>query len=415
MVETMQSRRRFLRSGGLLLGTAVGGVATGVVAANPLASLAFTQARNSPIHQLPARDYFAPAEVMPSGDGAEATSLTRIAFGSCANQDKQQPIWDAILAARPDLFLIIGDCIYGDTRDITHLREQYVKLATQPGLQRLRANSPVMAMWDDHDYGENDGGVDYPIKDQSRQAFLEFWQEPSASPRWSRNGIYTSRVFGPPGSRVQIIMPDLRYNRTPLTLHDLGATSYEAWEANKRASGAAVCGPYARCADRAATMLGDEQWQWFEQQLDVPAEIRIVASSLQVLADFPGWEAWINYACDHQRLIEVIRRKNASGVLFVSGDTHYAELSKLDLNVPYPLWDLTCSGLTEVWDDDVPNANRVGTMVREENFGMIEIDWARPDPAIHLKAYDRFGTAKIAKTLRLSQLTASSVLQQSSR
>jgi alkaline phosphatase D len=402
MSADMQSRRRFLRNSGLLFGTAAGGIAAGVVGAK-----AFPTTPSTPVaNQIEHSAWMGHSQSTFIGDGAEETLLTRIAFGSCANQDKQQPIWDTILAARPDLFLIIGDCIYGDTRDITHLRDQYAKLATKRGLHQLRADVPVMAMWDDHDYGENDGGIGYPIKDQSRQAFLEFWLEPSESLRWSRNGIYTSRVFGPPGYRVQIIMPDLRYNRTPLTLNDLGATSYAKWEAHKRAAGLPVCGPYARSADRAATMLGETQWHWLERQFDVPAEIRIVASSLQVLADFPGWEAWINFACDHQRLIEVIRRKNASGVLFISGDTHYAELSKLDINVPYPLWDLTCSGLTEVWDDDVPNSNRIGTILREENFGMIEIDWTPQDPVILLKACDRYGVAKIAHSLRLTQLSA---------
>jgi alkaline phosphatase D len=263
-----------------------------------------------------------------------------------------------------------------------------------------------MAMWDDHDYGENDAGIAYPIKDQSRQAFLEFWKEPSDSQRWSRSGIYTSRSFGPPSRRVQIIMPDLRYNRTPLSLHELGHTRYEEWEAARRSAGLAVPGPYARCSERSASMLGDEQWHWLEKQLDVPARVRIIASSLQVLADFPGWEAWINYACDHQRLIDTIRRKNASGVIFISGDTHYAELSRLDINVPYPLWDLTCSGLTEVWESDVPNANRVGGMIREENFGVVEIDWKSEDPIVRLSARDRHGTAKLSQSLRLSQLRA---------
>jgi alkaline phosphatase D len=404
MSVDIQSRRRFLRNSGLLFGTAAGGIAAGVVGAKTFPAALSTPAFN----QMQPAEWTSHDQAIPISDGAEETLVSRIAFGSCANQDKPQPIWDTILASRPDLFLIIGDCIYGDTRDITHLRDQYAKLATKQGLQRLRANVPVMAMWDDHDYGENDGGIAYPIKDQSRQAFLEFWQEPNESLRWSRNGIYTSRVFGPAGYRVQIIMPDLRYNRTPLTLNELGETSYAKWEESKRAAGLPVCGPYARCADRSATMLGDAQWQWLERQLDVPAEVRIVASSLQVLADFPGWEAWINYAHDHQRLIEVIRRKNASGVLFVSGDTHYAELSKLDINVPYPLWDLTCSGLTEVWDDNVPNSNRVGNVVRAENFGMIEIDWSASDPSISLKACDLYGVAKITQTLRLSQLTAQS-------
>jgi len=373
------------------LGTAASGFAGGLFGAPKISAQALDALESDRTLQL--------------SDGVDAAVLTRIAFGCCANQSKEQPIWDAILATQPDLFLFMGDNIYGDTRDITYLREQYAKLAAKPGFQRLRATTPVMSIWDDHDYGENDAGADYPVKELSRQTFLEFWQEPQRSPRWSRNGVYSSRVFGPPGYRVQIIMPDLRYNRTPLTLHDLGASKYEEWEAAKRAAGVAIPGPYARCAEHAASMLGETQWQWLERQFEVPAQIRIIASSLQVLADFPGWEAWINYACDHQRLIDLIRRKNASGVLFVSGDTHYAELSKLDVNVPYPLWDLTSSGLTEVWDSNVPNANRVGSIVREENFGCIEIDWTAHDPIIALKACDRYGVERISHALRLSQLS----------
>jgi alkaline phosphatase D len=151
-------------------------------------------------------------------------------------------------------------------------------------------------------------------------------------------------------------------------------------------------------------MLGETQWAWLEKQLEVPAELRIVASSLQVLADFPGWEAWINYAHDHQRLLDVIRRKKASGVVFISGDTHYAELSKLEVNAPYPLWDLTSSGLTEVWPVDVPNANRVGSHLREPNFGLIEIDWLVPGTAVTLQALTQSGKVAIRQRLSLPDL-----------
>lgn len=385
----MQSRRRFLKSGGVLVGATAYGLSGGALNAH----VAANQRRFADIP-------------LQHADSHQDAALTRIAFGSCLHQDKEQRIWDAVLAAQPDLFLFLGDSIYGDTRDITFLREQYAKLARNPRFHKLRESVPTMAMWDDHDFGENDAGIAYPIKERSRQAFLEFWQEPRSSVRWSRRGVYTSRTFGPPHRRVQIIMPDLRFNRTPLTVQDLGTVRYEEWCDAKRLAGAAIPGPYARCTDRGASMLGEEQWRWFEQQLAVPARVRIVASSLQVLADFPGWEAWINYARDHQRLIDAVRRTNASGVVFFSGDTHYAELSSLDVNVPYPLWDLTCSGLTEVWDTDVPNANRAGEMLREENFGLVEIDWHSEDPEIRLQAQDRFGATKIARTLTLSQLGA---------
>ncbi len=368
-----ERRRRLIRDGGLILGAA----ASGVFKANVV--FAQTTAAND-------------------------RPLSRIAFGSCAKQDKEQPIWDAVLAAKPDVFVFLGDNIYGDTRDMAVLRAKYAQLAAKPGFKKLRATTPTLAIWDDHDFGEDDAGVEYPMKEESRRIFLDFWKEPSDSPRWHRDGIYTSHVFGPPGRRVQIIMPDLRFNRTPLTALDLGPMKYEQWEAAKRAAAVPVPGPYARSPEQHATMLGERQWRWLEEQFEVPAEVRIFASSLQVLADFPGWEAWINYARDHQRLLELIRRTRASGVIFISGDTHYAELSRLDANVPYPLWDLTSSGLTEVWPVDVPNANRVGTHLREQNFGLIEIDWSTPVPNVFLTARDVRGNTRIEQRLSLSEL-----------
>ncbi len=329
-------------------------------------------------------------------------TLSRIAFGSCSKESKPQPIWDAILASRPELFMFLGDNVYGDTRDMSVLRAKYAKFAAEPGFVRLRETTPIVAIWDDHDFGENDAGADYPLKEESRQIFLEFWGEPAGSPRRERDGVYASYVFGPPGRRVQVILPDLRYNRSPILKHDLAGGDYDAWAKAKEQAGELVPGPYARNPDPRATMLGERQWQWLERQLEVPAELRLFASSLQVLADFPGWEAWINYAHDHQRLIELIRRKRAQGVVFLSGDTHYAEMSKLDVNVPYTLWDLTSSGLTEVWPVVPPNANRVSEVLREANFGLIDIDWTQR--RLQLAILDVAGRSRMSWEIELASL-----------
>jgi alkaline phosphatase D len=331
-------------------------------------------------------------------------TLTRIAFGSCSMESKPQPIWDVILASRCDLFMFLGDNIYGDTRDMSVLRAKYAKFASEPGVARLRATTPVVAIWDDHDFGENDAGAEYPPKDESRRIFLEFWDEPAGSPRWDRDGVYASYVFGPPGKRVQVILPDLRYNRTPILTLDLAGNNYEAWARGKAAAGLPVPGPYARNPDPQATMLGERQWQWLERQLEVPAELRLIASSLQVLADFTGWESWINYARDHQSLIDLIRRKSAKGVIFLSGDIHYAELSKLDINVPYTLWDLTSSGLTEEWAVPTPNANRVSEVLAEANFGFIDIDWQGSATRLTLSIVDAAGKTRMSREIGLSSL-----------
>ena len=147
--------------------------------------------------------------------------LNRILFGSCADQDKPLPIFDAMAAQKADLLVLLGDTIYADldkSRKVTTdvIREKYQVLAKLPGWQKLRAASPVLATWDDHDYGKNDAGAEWPLKDDSQKAFLDFWGVPDDSPRRRQKGVYHAAVIGPPGKRVQVILLDTRYFRSPL-------------------------------------------------------------------------------------------------------------------------------------------------------------------------------------------------------
>ena len=152
-------------------------------------------------------------------------------------------------------------------------------------------------------------------------------------------------------------------------------------------------------------MLGEPQWRWLEAQLRQPADVRVIGSSLQVLADFPGWEAWVNYPHDQQRLFGLIRETGARGVVMISGDTHYGELSRQSANVPYPIYDLTSSGLTEVWHAPVPNALRLdGQSFRQANFGLIEFDWMQRSLTLSLR--DVGGEPLLRRTLRLEELQA---------
>ncbi len=322
----------------------------------------------------------------PTNAVALEQTLTRIAFGSCARENKQQPIWGAVLKSKPELFVFLGDNVYLDTREPKVMREKYAQFAANPGFKKLRAKTPVIATWDDHDYGEDDAGGDYPMKEETRRQFLDFWKEPKESPRRERDGIYTSYYYGPVGQRVQIILLDLRYNRTPITVDARwGDTkTYDLWYEQQKGKTGEVPGPYVRNADPNATMLGETQWQWLEDELRKPADLRIIGSSLQVLADFPAWEAWANYVEDQQRLYELIRNTNARGIVFISGDTHYGEITSQKRNVAYPLWDLTSSGLTETWPVAVPNAKRLGSAYSVANFGMLEIDWQRRELSMRL-------------------------------
>lgn len=154
--------------------------------------------------------------IVASALQADDTPLSRIAFGSCANQDKPQPIWEAVVETKPQVFLFLGDNIYADTQDMTVMSAKYDLLGKQPGYQKLQKTCPILATWDDHDYGANDAGAEYPKKKESQQVFLDFFGVGKDDPRRTREGVYHAQIFGPQGKRVQIILLDARYFRSPL-------------------------------------------------------------------------------------------------------------------------------------------------------------------------------------------------------
>ncbi|OHE84230.1 MAG: hypothetical protein A3G75_01060 [Verrucomicrobia bacterium RIFCSPLOWO2_12_FULL_64_8] len=169
-----------------------------------------------------------------------------------------------------------------------------------------------------------------------------------------------------------------------------------------------IVGWYVPDDDPATTILGAEQWRWFEAQLREPAEIRIIVSSIQVVADAKGMESWGNFPHERRRLYEMITRTGAQGIFFVSGDVHFSEISRTD-DGPYPLYDFTSSGLTNFRPDWAAaiNPQRVSeTAYAKPTFGTIEIDWEKPVPEILLSARGLHGEVAFQKTLRLADLTA---------
>jgi alkaline phosphatase D len=317
----------------------------------------------------------------------------RIAFGSCAHQDKPQPILETVVAQQPDLFIYLGDNIYGDTRDMQVLRAKYEKLGSKPEFRKLRQQVAVLSVWDDHDYGWNDAGKEYEFKNESKAIFMDFWQVPADSPRRRHPGIYGAHRLTSGERVLQIILLDTRTFRDPL-------------KRNPRPlpDGSPFKNDYQPDADEARSLLGDAQWQWLEACLLEPADLRIVCSSIQFGHEYNGWESWTNLPQEQQRMVRLIRDTAAGGVIFISGDVHWGEISRRDFDGLYPLYDVTASGLTEEWYNVEPNRYRVGEAVRDNHFGMIEIDWNAADPLIELKIVDRSGRPRVRQQLRLSEL-----------
>lgn len=313
----------------------------------------------------------------------------RLAFGSCGSQDKPQPVLRKGLERRPDLFIYLGDNIYGDTTDMDVLRAKYAKLGAKPEFQELRRNVPLLATWDDHDYGSNDAGKEYPKKEESRAIFLDFWREPADSPRRRHAGIYHAHRFRRNGRVLQVLLLDTRFFRDPV---------------KRRTSGAPFKNDYEPDPDPNKTLLGAEQWKWLEARLRERADLRVICSSIQFGHEYNGWESWTNLPREQERMVDLIRSTRANGVVFISGDVHWGEVSRRDFPGCYPLFDVTASGITETWPKIEPNRYRVGEVVPENHFGMIEVDWMQRDPEVALQIINVEGAVRVRHPVSLSQL-----------
>lgn len=318
--------------------------------------------------------------------------LGRIAFGSCLDQDKAQPVWDGVLAYKPDLFIFAGDNIYGDSDDMAVLRGKYKQLGEQKGYQAVLKMCPVVATWDDHDYGANDAGANFKMRDESQQVFLDFFGAPRNDPRRSRKGVYDSYIFGPPDKSVQVILLDTRYHRGPL---------------RKRGKVSAAEGPYEANFDKSTTILGEEQWKWLGEELKKPARLRLIVSSIQVVSQDHGWEKWANMPHERDRLFKLLQETKANGVVLLTGDRHLAELSVADVGLGYPLFDLTASGMNQGFPRfRMPEANRhrVYGMSHGNHFGTITVDWSKPDPELRLQIRDEAGDVALQEKIGLDVL-----------
>lgn len=336
---------------------------------------------------------FAISACIPTG-GSEPTikqndlslNLSKIAISSCCYQSGNLSIFRAMQAKNPDLYIAMGDNVYADNiignPDYPNwIQAQYDMLKNNFDYKNFRAAVPSIATWDDHDYGLNNAGKEFPYKVQSKEKFMKFWQIPSTHDIRTHDGIYTSYLYGDANHRVQIILLDCRYFLDVLSMEPLAPTN-----------------------DTTKSILGATQWNWFRQQLTVPATIRIVVSSTQFGVEQNGWETWANYPHEMQKFYQAIKDANANGVFVVSGDVHFSEFNKRTIAGQYPIYDFTSSGLTHTEYSERPSQYRIGDVYRNFSFGMINIDWNATPINISLDICDNAGNVAKQQIISLDEL-----------
>ncbi|MBC6366088.1 alkaline phosphatase [Algoriphagus sp. AK58] len=293
--------------------------------------------------------------------GQESKKVTEnaiqvIAFGSCNRQDAPQPLWKPIMADQPDLWIWMGDNIYGDSPVMDTLKAKYGRQNANPDYQALKAATPIIGIWDDHDFGINDGGKFFAQKKESRDIMLDFLGVPAHAPERKREGAYASHTFGQGENLVKVILLDARYFRDTLERVD------RVYQINPTGE-----------------ILGENQWKWLENELkSSPAKVNLIVSGIQMLPTEHAFEKWANFPQEREKLLNLIANSGAKTPVLLSGDRHIAEIMKLeDSRFPKGLYEITSSGLTHTWSriSEEPNSYRVGDLIAKLNYGLASIDW----------------------------------------
>jgi len=300
-----------------------------------------------------------------------------------------QPIWRAILENRPQLFLMVGDNVYGDVKspDLAELATAYQTQAAHPEFAEARRRLAMLGIWDDHDYGRNDADGSFVHRFGAARLFREYWGLDGGP--GGDDGVYYAETFGPEGARVQIIMLDTRSQRSAFRAK---GPSFPHW------------GKYEPDADPVKTMLGPRQWAWLETELARPADIRLLVSSIQVLAEGHGFERWGNLPRERDRLLALIRSSRAKGVVVLSGDRHAGAIYNRNIGNGQILPELTSSSLNRPYgpSKDTLTPELLMTPYHPENFGQIDIDWQARTLRLALKGLG--GEDVEALTIKFSDL-----------
>ncbi len=274
-----------------------------------------------------------------------------IAFGSCSRYD-EQPVWEHVAFAAPDLFFFIGDNHYGNTDDRDSLRWYYRWGLERAGRGELAAYTSTLATWDDHDFtGNNTDGTE-PGKDVALRVFDEYWANPSAGTD-ATPGTFFAWRWGD----VDFFFLDDRYHR-----------GFDD------------------------SILGAEQTQWLVDQLSAStATFKLLLSGSQ----WTGWgsnDSWASFPEATAALYEHIADEGIDGVVLLSGDVHRSEF-RLNPGADggYDLPEITSSPLANSGSVCGFDSELIECHNGDSYFVTVDVDTTVADPTLIATIWSQLG------------------------
>ncbi|MCB0823989.1 MAG: alkaline phosphatase family protein [Bacteroidales bacterium] len=288
-------------------------------------------------------------------------------------------IFDNIYKEHPDFMVWMGDNTYlreVDWNSKTGIVHRYTHTRALPEMQPLLGSVHQYAIWDDHDYGPNNSDRSYWMKDFSLEVFKTFWANPNYGPGGGVSGTFF-------WNDAQFFLLDNRWFRTPNNL---------------------------KTEDR--EFLGEQQLQWLIDALSgSEAPFKFVVVGGQVLNPVTtDWsENYAKYPEEQQKLFDAILRNDIKGVFFFSGDRHFSELSKMDREGTYPLYDLTVSTFTAgpTGDRSLNEANiyrEEGTYYGQRNYALLNISGPKNERVLTIQLKNNKGELVWERSINENEL-----------
>jgi len=258
-------------------------------------------------------------------------------------------IFETMAKERSAFMLWLGDAWY--TREVDYYSEwglwnRASHDRAAPVLQNFLKAMPQLATWDDHDYGPNDIGSNYILKETSRKVFNSYFCNPSSGE--NGQGIYTMTTWGD----ADIFITDDRW-----------------WRSADRTKDSVDGKPNPE-----KRMLGKQQMGWLKNSLLYSsATFKIITVGSQVLNPVSPFDKWRDFPAEYDELMNFLKEYNVTGVLFLTGDRHHSEIIKVERPGTYPLYDITVSPLTsgthQFGDAEKNNPYRVFGLAEKQNYG----------------------------------------------
>lgn len=299
-------------------------------------------------------------------------------LGSCAAPFKgwlfpfrmYNKVFDAMYEQESDFMLWMGDNVYYLNKEWYNYKKMVDKnldYRTNNKIARYLNSRPQYATWDDHDYGPNNADGNFGNRGQTLKIFKNFW----ANKSWGLKHV--KGVFGKFSySDADFFIMDSRWYRQDTT-----------------------------------HLFGVEQLNWLKDGLKKSnATFKFIVSGTQILPHMKA-EDFGDYPKEKEDFLAFLENENIKGVIFLSGDTHYAEMSKLDRPNTYPLYEMTASALTSPYFPGGAKGNDLrieGTLRTKRNFGKIKVEGTAQNRKVIFELYSNSGKLVWQRVLKAEEL-----------